>query len=256
MPVIFISHGAPTMALDQNKRQEFKGWAEAMPKPSAILVISAHWETDGLMLGTVTSQKLIYDFGGFPPELYQIQYPAPGAPQLAERVKELFQSKIELDTRPLDRGWDHGVWTPLVHMYPDADIPLLQLSLPIEATPEQLFNLGIALSPLREEGVLMIGSGQITHNLRSIDNSPNASIPEWAQAFDDWCKEIVESRNWNDLLHYQKNAPKLKENHPTEEHFRPLLIVAGAASNDLETVHFPIEGFEFGSLGRRSIQFS
>lgn len=255
MPVIFISHGAPVVALDPVKRQEFSRWAEAMPKPGAILVFSAHWETPGLVSGTVTTKKLIYDFSGFPAELYRIQYAAPGAPQLAERLTEIFRSNLEQDTQQSDRGWDHGVWVPLVLMYPLADIPVLQIGLPMEATPQQLFNLGVALDPLREEGILIVGSGQITHNLSAL-HAPDAPVVEWAETFDSWCRETLDSRDWKRLLDYRQTSPDLRTNHPTEEHFRPLLIVAGAASNALDTVQYPIEGFEYGSLSRRSIQFS
>ena len=255
MPVIFISHGAPVMVLDPNRRQAFLEWAEAIPKPSAILVVSAHWETTGLVSGTVTSKNLIYDCYGFPAELYQVQYAAPGAPQLAKRVKQLVRSNLELGIQHSDRGWDHGVWTPLVLMYPEADIPILQIGLPIEVTPEQLFNLGNALAPLREEGILIIGSGQITHNLSAL-SAPDAPVVHWAKSFDDWCKEILGSRSWDRLINYQHDAPDLRISHPSEEHFRPLLFVAGVASGAVGNVHYPIEGFEFGSLSRRSIQFS
>ncbi len=255
MPAIFISHGAPVSALDPVKRQQFKHWAEAMPGPSAILVISAHWQTSSLVLGTTVSKKLIYDFGGFPAELYQLQYAAPGAPQLAQRVTELLQSNLEVDTQQSERGWDHGVWVPLVLMYPGADIPVLQLGLPRQATPEQLFNLGIALAPLREEGILIIGSGQMTHNLAAL-SVQDAPIVEWAHAFDQWCRQTLDSRDWERLIDYRNRAPDLQMNHPTDEHFKPLLIVAGAASEDLDRIQYPIQGFEYASLSRRSIQFS
>jgi len=243
------------MVQDPNKRREFRQWAQAMPKPAAILVISAHWETSDLESGTVATRELMYDFRGFPPELYQVQYAAPGAPQLAQRVKALFQEHIGRDTRQSDRGWDHGVWTPLVLMYPDADIPVLQIGLPIGAAPEQLFNLGEALAPLRDEGILIIGSGQITHNLSAL-GAADSPVVEWARAFDAWCKETLDARDWDRLCDYPGSAPELRMNHPTEEHFRPLLMVAGAASAALDAVQYPIAGFEYGSLSRRSIQFS
>jgi len=255
MPVIFISHGSPLMVLDADKRRDFQQWSEAMPTPHAILVISAHWETPDLALGTVATRELIYDFGGFPPELYRIQYAAPGASQLAERVSALFQENIGRETRQTDRGWDHGVWTPLVHMYPDADVPILQTGLPREATPGQLFDLGNALAPLRDAGVLIIGSGQITHNLSAL-GAADAPVVDWARTFDDWCKETLDARDWDRLRDYPGSAPELRMNHPTEEHFRPLLMVAGAASTALDVVQYPIAGFEYGSLSRRSIQFS
>jgi len=215
MPAIFISHGAPVIALDPLKRQEFMNWAEAMPKPSAILVISVHWQTSGLVSGTTISKKPIYDFGGFPEELYQLQYAATGAPRLAQRVTELLQSKFEQDTQQSGRGWDHGVWVPLVLMYPEADIPVLQLGLPKQAASEQLFNLGIALTPLREEGILIIGNGQITHNLAAL-SALDEPVVGWAQAFDNRCRETLDSRDWDRLLNYRNEAPDLEMNHPTD----------------------------------------
>ena len=255
MPAIFISHGAPGSALDREKQQEFKHWAEVMPKPSAILIISAHWQTPGLVSGTIASKKLIYDFAGFPPALYQVQYSAPAAPQLAQRVAAIFQSEAGMDIPVSDRGWDHGVWVLLTMMYPQADIPVLQISLPMDATAQQLFNLGVTLAPLREKGILIIGSGQMTHNLSAL-KADGAPVDEWADKFDDWCKETLDSRNWDGLINYQHEAPELGNNHPTEEHFRPLLIIAGFAGKALENIHYPIQGFEYGSLGRRSVQFS
>ena len=255
MPAIYISHGAPVSALDPVKQQEFKHWAEVMPRPSAILIISAHWQTPGLVSGTTVSKKLIYDFTGFPPELYQVQYSAPAAPQLAQRVAAIFKSEAGMDIPVSDRGWDHGVWVPLTMMYPEADIPVLQISLPTDTTAQQLFTLGVTLAPLREEGILIIGSGQMTHNLSALQ-ADGAPVVEWARAFDDWCKETLDSRNWDGLINYQQEAPELGNNHPTDEHFRPLLVVAGVASNALDNVQYPIEGFEYGSLSRRSIQFS
>ncbi len=140
-------------------------------------------------------------------------------------------------------------------MYPEADIPVLQLGLPKQAASEQLFNLGIALAPLREEGILIIGSGQITHNLAAL-SAPDEPVVGWAKAFDNWCRETLDARDWDRLLDYRNEAPDLKMSHPTDEHFRPLLVVAGAASTALDNVQYPIEGFEYGSLSRRSIQFS
>ncbi len=255
IPTIFISHGAPVSALDPVKQQEFKHWAEVMPRPSAILVISAHWQTPGLVSGTIISKKLIYDFAGFPPELYQVQYSAPAAPQLAQRVAAIFHSEAGMNIPVSDRGWDHGVWVPLTMMYPEADIPVLQISLPMDTTAQQLFNLGVTLAPLREEGILIIASGQMTHNLSAL-KADNAPVVEWAGKFDDWCVETLDSRNWDGLINYQHEAPELRNNHPTDEHFRPLLIIAGCAGNTLENIHYPIQGFEYGSLSRRSIQFS
>ncbi len=256
MPSIFISHGAPTLALDAEKGIEFWNWAQSLPKPKALLVISAHWETRSLALGTTETQSLIYDFHGFPDALREIVYRAPGSPELAERVQELIGTKLGGMQSYPKQGWDHGVWTPLVHMYPKADIPLLQMGLPRDATPEQLYYIGQLIEPLRNEGVLIIGSGQITHNLRAMDFSPNPPPKIWAVAMDGWCKDILMSKNWGPIFHYKMQAPHFSQNHPTDEHFRPLLLILGTAHDQRGTIRFPITGFDYGSLSRRSIQFN
>ncbi|MEZ4220257.1 MAG: class III extradiol ring-cleavage dioxygenase [Polyangiaceae bacterium] len=249
MPVLFLAHGAPTLALDAEKGAPFAAWGRALPQPRALLVLSAHWTISGPTLGTTTSKQLVYDFYGFPEELYRVRYAAPGAPDAARRVAELFGSGGL--PRDESRGLDHGVWVPLVHMFPKADVPVLQLSLPIEESPSALFELGKRLAPLRREGILIAGSGNLTHNLRRID--PRATHPApWAEEFDKWCEETLNKADVDALVQFRTRAPAVRENHPTDEHFLPLLVAAGAAAG--EKARFPVEGFEYGNLSRRSVQ--
>jgi 4,5-DOPA dioxygenase extradiol len=252
-PVLFLAHGAPTLALDAAKGAEFASWGRSLNRPKALLVLSAHWTIAGPTLGTSTSRALIYDFNGFPPPLYQVQYPAPGAPDLARRVTALLG--LTLAQRQEGRGLDHGVWVPLVHMFPEANVPVLQLSLPIHESPQALFDLGRRLAPLRREGVVIAGSGNLTHNLRRIDPTARQP-PAFAREFDDWCRESLQKRDVDAIVQFRSRAPALRENHPTDEHFLPLLLSLGAASEDFSHVEFPVEGFEYGSLSRRSVQLS
>lgn len=251
MPSIFVAHGAPFLAVDPQRGEPLVRWGEALPRPSAILAVSAHWEDAPLALGATLTRELVYDFSGFPEELYRVRYPAPGAPWLARRVLELLGGRTVLGG---DRGLDHGVWTPLVHLYPDADVPVLQLSMPATGSAGDLFELGRSLAPLRAEGVLILGSGNLVHNLRRVDwGGGGAPPPSWAAAFDAWIADVLSRRDWDALVDYRSRAPQLALAHPTEEHLRPLLVVAGAAAD--EPVRFTLEGWEMGSLSRRSVQF-
>ncbi|MBA2662608.1 MAG: dioxygenase [Bradymonadaceae bacterium] len=250
MPVGFVAHGAPTLAIDPGKGGDLARWAVDLPRPRAILVISAHWEESPATAGTTRMQELLYDFYGFPRELYALRYPSPGAPELAARLASLVNGPLKQEDRPLD----HGVWVPLLHMAPEADVPVLQLSLPSHEGPKGLFDLGRALAPLRDEGIFILGSGNIVHNLRQIDWSGGAP-PAWADEFDQWAAESLLANDLDALIDYRTRAPGLHAAHPTEEHFQPLLVAAGAASVHGGTSTFPVEGFEFGSISRRSVQF-
>lgn len=217
--------------------------------------MSAHWETPLPTLGAIETQPLIYDFYGFPDTLYDLEYPAPGAPQLATTVTSLIQEggyTLESNAR---RGLDHGVWVPLLHMYPDANVPVLQISLPSSFTPQELFNLGRILAPLREQEILVAATGVLTHNLRHADLSEKMPLPEWARAFDDWVADRLVNRQWTALFDYLQQGPQAKLAHPTPEHFLPLIFAVGAANDQLEKVSFPVTGFEYGSLSRRCVQF-
>ena len=250
MPVLFIGHGSP-MTIEQPQRlAEWQAWGASLPRPRAVLMISAHWETRPLMLGATSTQPLIYDFYGFPESYYQLSYPAPGASELARRVGELLQEAgVAYGERP-ERGWDHGVWIPMLGLYPEADVPLLQISLPSQ-DPAALMQLGATLAPLREEGVLIITSGLLTHNLRQW--TPDGVVAPWARAFDEWLAERLLARDWPALCDWP-SAPGAQESVPTADHLMPLFVAMGA-SQPGEALSFPVTGFEFGSFSHRSVQF-
>ena len=258
-PACFVSHGAPPLALDRVKGRDLQRLGEQLGRPTAILVVSAHWE-EGLSLGTQRSRELLYDFGGFAPALFQVRYPAPPAPELAAQIGRLLRAAAaaaddasgELVPRELDRPWDHGVWVPLLHMFPAADVPLLQLSLPSQLPPERLLELGRRLAPLREEGVLILGSGSLTHNLSRLDWSDRSCPPPWALSFEAWVRETLAREGPAGLAAYRQ-APFSVEAHPTPEHFLPLLVAAGAAAGEPHQV--ALAGFDYGSLSRTAFRF-
>jgi 4,5-DOPA dioxygenase extradiol len=220
-----------------------------LPAPCPSL---AHWETRAPTLGTVQTRPLVYDFAGFPEALYRARYPAPPAPELARRVENLLRPWNV--ARAIDRGFDHGVWVPLVHMFPDAAIPVLQLSLPSRLPAADLLKIGAALAPLRTEGVLILGSGSLTHNLRLSRYEDPAPPPAWAVEFDVWVSDVLGRWDLDALADYRRRSPALHVAHPTEEHFLPILIAAGAASVTTPKVTFPIVGFEHRALSRRSVR--
>jgi 4,5-DOPA dioxygenase extradiol len=249
-PTGFVAHGAPLLALDGDKGAPLRAWGAAMPRPRSILVLSAHWEERPPTLGATSTVPLVYDFYGFPEEMYALTYAAPGAPELAKRVEELLPKTQRNPTR----GLDHGAWVPLLHMFPRADVPVLQLSLPGSDDPKELFALGRALAPLRDEGVFILGSGNITHNLRRVDWHGNRT-PAWAADFDAWTDETLTKWNVDALLDYQARAPGFRESLPTQEHFVPLIVAAGAAG-EAPRIGYPVSGFEYGSLSRRSVELA
>lgn len=250
-PTGFVGHGAPTNALNAERGATWRQWAEALPEPTAVLSISAHFEQTPPSLGATTTTPLIYDFWGFPEPLYQIVYEAPGAPQVADRVESLLATETSV-AREENRGLDHGTWVPLLHMYPAADVPVVQLSLPWTDDPRRMFELGRQLAPLRDEGVFILGSGNLVHNLRAADWS-SGPTPQWAADFDHWVAQTLTNDRDDDLQDYRSN-PIAGICHPSQEHFVPLLVAAGAASEHDE-VTFPIEDFEYGSLSMRCVQF-
>lgn len=244
-PALFVAHGAPPLAEDPVWTAELSAWGKALGKPKAILVVSAHWEANPPTLGSRQPVPLIYDFYGFPEHYYRLKYPCPGAPEVAERVRTLLQ-RVADDS---GRGLDHGVYMPLLFMYPQADVPVLQLSLPT-LQPAPLMELGRALAPLREEGVMIMGSGFLTHNLRmGFATTP----PPWARDFDDWIAEVLQRQDWKSLVDFEKLAPGAALAHPRTEHLAPLFVAAGAGMED--AVSFPIHGFWFGGFSKRSVQF-
>jgi len=251
-PVIFAAHGAPVLLDDPEWMAELAAWAEALPRPRSILMVSAHWEEARTTLGATTPVPLVYDFGGFLDKYYRVTYPAPGAPGLAARVREcLEEAGLEWAERP-ERGLDHGAWVPLIPMYPDADVPVLQLSMP-RLEPHALFHLGQALAPLRRDGVLLFGSGFLTHNMR---HAFRPGIPDWAHAFDAWARHALETWDVAALLDFRTRAPDAHLALPTWEHYAPLLVCLGAVADERPAVTFPITGFWMeGAFTKRSVQF-
>lgn len=255
LPVIFVAHGAPTLALDKDKGAALARWARSLPKPRAIVAVSAHWEQAPPATGTERTAKLIYDFYGFPPELYRLDYPAPGATDVAAEVRQLLDAAGRESATQPERGLDHGVWVPLVHMYPAADVPVLQLSLPSDAGAEAIYALGQALAPLRRRGVLIMASGVLVHNLSTIDYREREPTPPWALEFDAWVAARIAAGDHAALINHAQAAPEFRRSHPTPEHFTPLLVAAGAAAPDQLPASFPVTGFEYASLSRRCVQF-
>lgn len=252
MPVVFAAHGAPVLLDDAAWMAELAAWAAAMPKPRAILMVSAHWEERPTTLGATRTLPLVYDFYGFPERYYATRYPAPGAPELAARVRGLLERKNIPFADDPGRGLDHGAYVPLVAMYPDADVPVLQVSMPgLDAGA--LFELGRAMAPLRAEGVLVFGSGFLTHNMAY---AFRRGIPEWAREFDDWAKDALSRFDTDALTDFAARAPAAKLALPTWEHYAPVLVAAGAAADERPRTSFPITGFWMeGAFTRRSVQF-
>ena len=248
MPVLFVAHGAPMVLDDPRWMGDWAAWGRALPRPTAILMVSAHWEARPIALGATTTVPLVYDFSGFPEKYYRDVYPAPGAPTLAARLKTLLADETVSDA-PM-RGLDHGAYVPLMGMYPKADIPVLQMSLPT-LEPAPLLALGRKLAPLRDEGVLVVGSGFITHNMRAFD--PSGRTQGWASEFDAWTGDVLRRRDLDALVTYRERAPGVNEALPTHEHFVPLLVAAGAAADDV--TRCPIDGWLAGNFTRRSVQF-
>jgi 4,5-DOPA dioxygenase extradiol len=253
LPSLFISHGSPMLALEPGASgPTLARLADDLPRPLAIVVMSAHWESRELLVGGAAQPETWHDFGGFPRALYEIQYPAPGAPELANEIVELLglaglSARVDHE-RPLD----HGAWVPLSLMYPQADIPVLQVSLPSHAGPQMPARLGRALASLRDQGILLIGSGSITHNMGELDWHAGPEVIEpWAQAFRDWMVAKLEGDDESALLDYRTQAPFAVRSHPRDEHLLPLYFARGAGGR------FAVEhsGFTLGALGMDIYRF-
>lgn len=227
-PAIFVSHGSPMLALDDGAAHRFLvGLGHELERPRAILVVSAHWETETPRVSSVANPRTIHDFGGFPRALFEMQYPAPGAPDLASRVTELITC-ASIDPA---RGLDHGAWVPLKLVYPDADIPVTQLSVQGHLGPDNAYRVGQALRPLRDEGVLILGSGSLTHNLYEFRSPVQEQPPKpWVVDFADWMAGRLDAGDVEAVLNYRSQAPFGPKNHPTEEHLLPLMTILGAAN--------------------------
>jgi 4,5-DOPA dioxygenase extradiol len=252
MPVLYLSHGAPPLADDRVWTAELAAVSAGLTRPSAILIVSAHWEAAPLTLGATETVPLLYDFWGFPEHYYQVQYAAPGAPQLAEQVRKLLHSPATPVYDDPNRGLDHGAYVPLKEMYPDADIPVLQVSMPT-LDPAELFRIGQKLAPLREQGVLIVGSGFTTHNLREMNFGAGADspAPSWSIEFDEWTKRMLEAQDVDSLIDFLHKAPAATIAHPRTEHFAPLFVTLGASERDLRSADTVVDGFWYG-LSKRS----
>ncbi|BFT62111.1 DODA-type extradiol aromatic ring-opening family dioxygenase [Pseudomonas moorei] len=252
-PSLYISHGSPMLALEPGASgPALARLAAEMPKPKAIVIVSAHWESNELFVSGNPRPDTWHDFGSFPKALFEVQYPAPGNPQLAAEVVELLKaSNLPARIDP-DRPFDHGVWVPLSLMYPLADIPIVQVSLPTRGGPTLQTRVGHALSSLRAQGVLLIGSGSITHNLRELDwHAGPESVEPWAQAFRDWMIEKLAANDESALHDYRQQAPNAVRNHPSDEHLLPLYF-ARSAGGQFSVLH---QGFTMGALGMDIYRF-
>lgn len=252
MPAVFFGHGNPLNALRSNAYTE--GWAafgvSLLPRPRAVLSISAHWHLPGAAVTAAAMPRTIHDFGGFPPELYEVKYPAPGAPELAGRVRELLApAEVESDTR---WGLDHGTWAVLCHVFPEADVPVVQLRMDETLTAAEHYELGRRLAPLRDEGVLVMGSGNVVHNLHAYAWGRHAAEPfDWAVRFEQQVRDSLMAFDHEPLVNYESLGRDARLSIPTPEHYLPLLYVI-ATRRAGEQVSFPVEGIDGGSVSMLS----
>ncbi len=255
-PVLFVSHGSPDEALRRSPWSEsLAGFALAAKRPAAVVVVSAHWEEFAPVRVTSGPRpETIHDFDGFPPALYKLDYRCSGAPEVAARIVGLLAEAGIACEADADRGLDHGVWVPLRFLFPEADVPVVAVSLPRPRTPSALAALGLALSPLREEGVLLVGSGGLVHNLRLIDWEARDAPPSgWAVEFETWIRGRLVAGDQEGLLLYREKAPHALRSHPTTEHLDPLFFAAGASAGDrCRSLH---DGFAFGTLSMGCLAF-
>jgi 4,5-DOPA dioxygenase extradiol len=252
LPILFLSHGSPMHALQPGAvRAVWEGIARDLPRPKAILIASAHWETDVPAVTGAAKPETIHDFYGFPKPLYEIQYPAPGSPELASKAKNLLEKKnLQPATDPV-RGLDHGAWSPLLHMYPKADVPVVQVAVQTALGTRHHVEVGRALAPLAQEGVLIIGSGHMTHNLR---DRGNGGIAAYAKNFQDWVKQRIDAHALDELADYRRLSPDGVRAHPTDEHFMPLFFALGAAPANYKPERL-YDGIETGALAMDAYRF-
>ncbi len=255
MPSLFVSHGAPTLALADTEAHRFlRSLPAGLPRPEAIVVVSAHFDRPVTTITAGTAPETIHDFGGFPRELYDLRYPAPGSPALAQEISALLASAgwpVELGA---SRGFDHGAWIPLFLMYPDADIPLVQVSLDSTSDARRHWQLGRLLRPLRDRGVLLVGSGGTVHNLRDLDWRGVGQPADWAAAFNAWLHGVVTEFRDNDVLQFRSVAPDAARSHPTNEHFLPLPFALGT-SHDGEERQRVHHSWDYGNLAMDMYRF-
>jgi 4,5-DOPA dioxygenase extradiol len=256
-PSVFVAHGSPMFGIGAGEYGEtLRRFATRFPRPAAIVVVSAHWEAPGpVRVNAGRKPDLIYDFGGFPPALYALTYPAPGSPWIAEEALTLLADAGIHAAREDRRGWDHGVWIPLRLLYPEADVPVVEVSLPLPRDPDTVLRVGAALAPLRRQNVLLLGSGGIVHNLRlaRLDRE-TGPVDDWARAFDAWVRERIEARDFAALARYPELAPDAELAVPETEHFDPLLFAAGAGRED-DRIEEIASGFQYANLSLSSYAF-
>ncbi len=255
MPAIFLGHGNPMNVIRRTRWTE--GWISlgaALPRPKAIVAVSAHWYLPATMATAMPHPRTIHDFGGFPRELYEIRYPAPGDPGLASRVRDMLAPlPVNLDQ---EWGLDHGAWSVLYHIFPEANIPVVQLSIDRTQPPSFHYEAGKLLAPLRDEGVLLLGSGNLVHNLQAYEwDRPDAMPFDWATRFEERVRDLLQAENDAQLIDYRAMGPEAKLSVPTPDHYLPLLYMLGARRKG-ENVSFPIEGFDGGSMSMLAIQIS
>ncbi|HZY18143.1 MAG TPA: class III extradiol ring-cleavage dioxygenase [Ramlibacter sp.] len=231
LPSLFISHGAPTFAVEPGRAGPLlRQLGQALPRPRAVLVLSPHWMTPGVRVATTSAPATIHDFGGFPRALYEIRYPAPGAPEVAARALALLAGDGWQPAADPEQGLDHGAWVPVRHLYPEADVPVLQVSMPRQLDPAGAVRLGRALAPLADEGVLLVGSGSITHNLHELRHGDGAGSAGFADEFVAWARGAVTRHDEHALVDVLRSAPHARRAHPTTEHYLPLPFAFGAAT--------------------------
>lgn len=255
MPAVFVGHGNPMNVIQRNRWTE--GWQAlgvALPRPRAILAVSAHWYLPATRVTAMARPRTIHDFGGFPKELYEIQYPAPGDPALAKAVQELLAPiPVELDDT---WGLDHGAWSVLRHIYPNADIPVVQLSINQTEQASFHYEIGKLLAPLRNEGILLLGSGNVVHNLQAYHwDQPDIEAYDWASRFEAKIRVLLRTENDDQIVQYAELGSEAKLSIPTPDHYLPLLYVLGARDKG-ESTSFPIEGFDGGSMSMLAVQLS
>jgi 4,5-DOPA dioxygenase extradiol len=255
LPTLFISHGAPHLALAPGEIGDFwRTLAASLPRPSAVLAVSAHWFTELPLVAATDKPETIHDFYGFPPEFYRVTYPAPGAPELARRVLDLLQAAGIPASADARYGLDHGAWVPLKSFYPQADVKVAQLSVQPMHDARWHYRIGEALAPLRDENVLILATGGATHNLREIDPE-GGPPPAWAQQFDQWLGDALEGHRLDELLDWQHKAPHARRAHPSPEHFLPLFVALGAAGDGAQAQRIH-RGFSLGGLSMSAFRFS
>ncbi len=252
MPAVFIGHGSPMNALEYNRYTDaWRALGLSLPRPKAILAVSAHWMTRGAAVTAMERPRTIHDFGGFPRELFEVQYPAPGDPALAARVQELLAPvPVQMD---LSWGLDHGTWSVLAHLYPKTDIPVVQLSLDAALSPREHYQLAARLAPLRDEGVLILGSGNVVHNLGLMRWSEDQPPYDWAVRFNDQVRHWLEARDHFALIDFAHQGQAAELSIPTAEHYLPLLYVI-AQQRPEEKISLPVDGIEYGSIGMLAVR--